>query len=169
MPTPARFALSFRVGLPALSALLMFGCDNSSVPMQKVYKTTGRVLLDGAPAAGVDVRFIPVDKTNFRMDETPLGHTDADGKFTLTTYNSGDGAPAGEYLVAVAYADQIPVSAEADETAEAMASAKVAKERGKSVKRFPSFYQVPQKSGLKATVPQGGGELPTFELSSTAK
>ncbi len=166
MTTPTRLA---RLGLAPLFALLVCGCGGDGVPMQKVYKTTGRVLLDGKPAEGVDVRFIPVDKTNFKMEETPLGHTDAEGKFTLTTYNSGDGAPAGEYMVAVAYPDQLPVNAEDDETAAAMAASKALKERGKAGKRFPVFYQVPQKSGLKATVPQSASELPAFELSSTAK
>jgi hypothetical protein len=137
--------------------------------MQKTYKVTGRITLDGQPVEGLDVRFIPKDKTNFKLEETPLGRTDKDGRFTLTTYYSGDGAPVGEYMVAVAYPDQPPAD-EADETQAAIAAAKARKDAAKSGKsRFPSLYQVPQKSGLTATVPSGGGDLPTFELSSSVK
>ncbi len=157
-------------GLFVCGVLLMtgVGCSSSNVPMQRTYKTTGRVLLDGQPVGGLDVRFIPKDKTEFKLEETPLGRTDEQGNFTLTTYNTGDGAPAGEYLVAVSYPDQVPVPEEADETAAAIAFSKAKKEKG-AKPRFPQIYQVPQKSGLSATVPKGGGELPPFELSSSQK
>lgn len=152
----------------AVAALV--GCSGADVPMQKTVKVSGSVLLDGKLVEGLDIRFIPADKTNFKLDETPLGRTDAAGKFTLTTYYNGDGAPPGDYLVAVSYPDQVPVSEEADETATAIAAAKAKKERAKDGKpRFPQIYQVPQKSGLVATVAKGGGELPPFELSSAKK
>jgi hypothetical protein len=136
--------------------------------MQRVYKTSGRVILDGKPAEGVDIRFIPKDKTNFKLSETPLGHTGPDGAFVLTTYYTGDGAPAGEYMVAIAKPDQVPVSEEADETAQALASAKASKDR-KGKPGFPPIYQVPQKSGLTAIVPALDSELPPFDLSSGKK
>ena len=171
-PAPPRpgSALWARFGaLAALAAVLgAAGCGGSGVPMQRTYKTTGRILLDGKPAEGVDVRFLPKDPTNFKMSETPLGHTGPDGTFVLTTYYTGDGAPAGEYMVAVAKPDQIPVPDEADELAQAKASAKAIKER-KGKPGFPPVYQVPQKSGLTAIVPARDSELPPFELSSAQK
>jgi hypothetical protein len=158
--TPRRGARAF----VALFALAVPACS-SDVPMQKTVAVTGRVLLDGRPVEGLDVRFIPTDPTNFKLQETPLGRTDADGRFTLTTYYTGDGAPKGEYLVAVAYPDQV-ADESADETQAAVAAARARKAPGR--KKFPAVYQVPQKSGLKATVDKAG-ELPAFELSSTAK
>jgi hypothetical protein len=150
----------------ALFVLAVPACGGSDVPMQKTVKVTGRVMLDGKPAAGVDVRLIPVDKTNFKLNETPLGTADADGRVVFTTYYTGDGAPAGEYQVVIAYPDQVPEEPEGDETAGAIAAAKAKK--GGAGKRFPAVYQNPQKSGLKVTVSQPG-ELPPFELSSKAK
>ncbi len=156
------------ISLLAVAALV--GCGGADVPMQKTVKVSGQVLLDGKPVEGLDIRFLPKDKANFKLDETPLGRTDAAGKFTLTTYYNGDGAPPGDYLVAVSYPDQVPASEEADETAAAIAAAKSMKARAKDGKpRFPQIYQVPQKSGLAATVAKGGGELPPFKLSSAKK
>lgn len=155
---------------PVLAVAAVFGCGGANVPMQTTVKVSGVVLLDGKPVEGLDIRFLPTDTTNFKLDETPLGRTDSAGKFVLTTYFNGDGAPPGNYLVAVSYPDQIPASEEADETATAIAQAKAKKERAKDGKpRFPQVYQVPQKSGLAATVPSGGGELPPFELNSVKK
>lgn len=151
--------------LVCLVALSLPACSGSDIPMQKTVNVTGKVLLDGQPVGGLDVRLIPTDKTNFKMEETPTGRTDQDGRFTLTTYNSNDGAPLGEYMVAIAYPDQIADDT-ADETQAAIASAKAKK--GKDAKKFPAIYQVPQKSGLKVTVNKAG-ELTPFELSSKTK
>lgn len=151
----------------ALVAALVAGCGGDGAPMQAVVKTSGTVTLDGKPAEGVDVRFIPKDKANFKLDESPLGRTDAAGKFTLSTYYAGDGAPPGEYMVAVSYTGQEPDGQEGDETEKLVAANKAAKDAKKSGKpRFPSVYQVPQKSGLTATVTEGGGELPALELTT---
>ena len=158
--TPRRGARAF-VGLLALA---LPACS-PDIPMQKTVAVTGRVVLDGQPVEGLDVRLIPTDKTNFKLQETPLGRTDKDGRFTLTTYHSNDGAPKGEYLVALAYPDQA-ADESADETQAALAAARARKAPGR--KRFPAVYQVPQKSGLKVTVGTAG-ELPPFELTSTGK
>jgi hypothetical protein len=134
--------------------------------MQKTVKVSARVTLDGQAAAGVDVRLIPLDKTNFKLGETPVGRTDAEGRVKFTTYYSDDGAPKGDYEVVIAYPDQPGDDPSGDETSAAIAAGK-AKKAG-TTKRFPSIYQDAKKSGLKAKVEQAG-ELPAFELSSKAK
>jgi hypothetical protein len=114
----------------------------------------------------VDVRLIPIDKTQFKINETPLGRTDAEGRVKFTTYYSDDGAPQGDYEVIVAYPDQPGDDPSGDETSAAIAAAK-AKKAG-TTKRFPSIYQDAKKSGLKVKIEQAG-ELPPFELTEKAK
>ncbi len=152
------FVVLFLLAVPA--------CGGPDAPMQTTVKVTGRVLLDGQPAAGVDVRLIPLDKSQFKLNETPLGHADADGRVVFATYYAGDGAPKGTYKVIVAYPDQLPDDAAGDETTAAVAAAKVKKATG--AKKFPAVYQNPDKSGLTVTVDQPG-ELPPFELTSKPK
>ncbi|MBI3863637.1 MAG: BON domain-containing protein [Planctomycetia bacterium] len=69
--------------------------DGSQVP---VYAVTGKVIVDGKPAAGAAVRLHPADRS---MTLQPKGLVGADGVFTLTTYLPADGAPAGDYKLTV--------------------------------------------------------------------
>ena len=56
----------------------------------------GTVLLDGKPVAGATVMLIPRER-----GRPALGKTDAQGKFTLSTYTQGDGALPGLHRVTV--------------------------------------------------------------------
>ena len=151
--------------LAVAAAVGLAGCGGGGGP--KLYPVRGAVHFQDKPAAGATVVFHPLAAGNHSAPK-PSGTVGPDGSFTLTTHPHGDGAPAGEYLVAIAKPDQIPVSEEADETAQALASAKAAKDR-KGKPGFPPIYQVPQKSGLTATVPALDSELPPFDLSSGKK
>jgi hypothetical protein len=64
---------------------------------------SGRVVVDGKPAAAATVTLHPVNPTTELRDVRPTGQTDAEGNFKLTTFAQGDGAPAGEYRVTVAW------------------------------------------------------------------
>ena len=154
-----------RLGV-ALILLALPACGGPDVPMQATVKVVGTVLLDGKPAAGVDVRLIPLDKTNFKINETPLGRTDAEGRVKFTTYYSDDGAPKGEYEVVIAYPDQLSDDPSGDETSAAVGAAKARK--AGTAKKFPAVYQNPQKSGLKVTIDRAG-DLPPFDLTSKPK
>jgi hypothetical protein len=66
-----------------------------------VYPVRGRVLdAAGKPAEGVLVIFHPVGDEDDDPNK-PRGYTDAEGYFSLTTYEQGDGAPEGNYAVTV--------------------------------------------------------------------
>src|SRR5262245_35683473 len=84
----------------ALAALCLAGCGRSG--RAPVYPVTGQVLLDGSgkPAAGATVIFHPAKGAT---DSAPraVGQADDQGTFTLTTYEKGDGAAAGDYVVTV--------------------------------------------------------------------
>jgi hypothetical protein len=76
------------------------GCSDGKL---KIYPVTGQVLYNGQPLKGVEIAFHPVDAKN-NTGYPPHGKTDADGKYVLTTYIKDDGAPAGEFKVAIAFA-----------------------------------------------------------------
>jgi hypothetical protein len=130
---------------------LSVGCGESI--NQRTYPVTGEVRLDGKPFKGLTVVLRPVDKTNFKRQEIPQGITDENGKFSIHTYTSSDGAPAGEYKVGIALMQPV------DE------------EGGDQVKRdpnqplIPPKYADPETSGLKATVDKKSTVLPPIDLT----
>jgi hypothetical protein len=80
----------------------------------------------------------------------PTGIVAADGTFTLSSHETDDGAPAGDYIVAVVWPD---TSAKGSD----------------SIKqplhdRLRGAYSNPDKQVLHAQVTIGDNELPAFEL-----
>lgn len=67
---------------------------------QPVFPVEGTVSFEGRPAAGAFVVFHP---KNASVPEPlhPSAHVDQNGQFKLTSYDAGDGAPAGDYTVTV--------------------------------------------------------------------
>jgi hypothetical protein len=64
------------------------------------YKATGQLLAaDGTALPDARVVLHPADATS--KAPKPRGTTDADGRFALTTYDTGDGAPEGDFIVTV--------------------------------------------------------------------
>ena len=81
--------------------LLLTGCNSGEGRVQ-TYKVKGKVTYNGAPVASATVTFAPQEKGT----PTAMGITDGQGMYTLTTYDSGDGAGAGLYKVLVYKKDQ---------------------------------------------------------------
>jgi len=78
------------------SLLMQSGCgkEPKGPPRDATYPITGLITVDGKPEAQVQVKCHPVGGAN---DLPSAAMTDADGKFSVGTYESGDGAPPGEY------------------------------------------------------------------------
>lgn len=75
------------------------GCTPSKKQV-KVYPVSGQVIYDNKPAVGVHVFFAPTSAPTIpSIPANPRGFTDTDGKFSLTTYTSDDGAAEGGYQV----------------------------------------------------------------------
>jgi hypothetical protein len=89
--------LAWLACLAAITAVA--GCG----PARKaVYPVQGELRLgDGRPAAHAQITLHPVAAA--RDDVHPTGEVDDQGRFTLTTYAAGDGAPAGEYRIAIVW------------------------------------------------------------------
>lgn len=136
-----------------LGLMLIVGCGSSDL-RQPTYPVSGSITIDDKPLADATIVFHAVDKAKFKWQELPQGKTDASGKFTIFTYETGDGAPAAEYNVGIALLE--PVSDDGGDQVK----------HNKNQVKLPSKYSDPSKSGLKATVEAKATELPTFKLSS---
>jgi hypothetical protein len=136
-----------------LVLLLTIACGCSDTINQKTYPVTGEVRVDGKPFKGLTVVLRPIDKTSFKRQEIPQGISDENGKFSIHTYSSTDGAPSGDYKVGIALMQ--PVDEEGGD--------QVKREPGQPL--FPLKYADPETSGLKATVDKKPTELPAFELT----
>src|SRR5258708_5103661 len=99
---PSRFSRSgFAVERRRLAAMACFVlavlCSSCSPNGRKpVYPVHGLVLVEGRPPAHAQVTFHPAANDGQEAIH-PTGSVDDQGRFTLTSYASGDGAPEGEY------------------------------------------------------------------------
>lgn len=66
-----------------------------------VAKAGGTVTLDGNPVPELVVSFTPQSTGGGNPGKSATGRTDAQGKFTLSTYEMGDGAVIGKHQVMV--------------------------------------------------------------------
>jgi hypothetical protein len=82
--------------LLAALALAPAGCGDGRVP---VYPVTGQLFAGGKPAHGAKVFFFPAEEPKDPRAKCPVAEVDEQGNFALTTYDTADGAPAGEYAV----------------------------------------------------------------------
>ena len=78
--------------------LLLSGCGGETGP--RCHPVEGKVLYQNQPLAEGMVVFHPLANPSESYPQ-PIGTTDAAGRFVLTTFKSGDGAPAGEYAITI--------------------------------------------------------------------
>jgi hypothetical protein len=91
-----------RIGIVTVIGLAMLAssCGNGRKP---VFPVHGQVLdAKQKPAVGALVIFHPVN-ADPKDPLKPLGKVDENGRFTLTTYREGDGAPTGEYVITITW------------------------------------------------------------------
>ena len=81
-------------------AYAVMGCSGQS---SVVYPVHGKLLADGQPVVRASIAFHSADDAQVRC---PVGVTDADGSYRLTTFAANDGAPPGEYTVTVLWPDE---------------------------------------------------------------
>jgi hypothetical protein len=75
-------------------------CDSGPEggPRVPTYPIVGQVLVDGAPAENLQVVCHSTDG-DAAVPISISAYTDAEGRFSVSTYEGGDGAPAGSYVL----------------------------------------------------------------------
>ncbi|QDT41986.1 hypothetical protein Pan241w_20660 [Gimesia alba] len=101
--TNIRRSYAFGISLICLFAV---GCGGS-VSSVTVYPASGLLTVNGEPATGAIIGLHPVNGDFDERGTRPAGKVDADGRFTFSCYDIDDGAPSGEYIVAI-YWPQYP-------------------------------------------------------------
>ena len=97
---PVRVARWVSVAAVVCLAALASSCSNGRKP---VFPVHGQVLdASRKPAVGALVIFHPVN-ADPKDPLKPLGKVDESGRFALTTYVAGDGAPAGDYTITLTW------------------------------------------------------------------
>jgi hypothetical protein len=92
-----------------LLACGLAGCRKSRLDaLPPVFAVEGEIYVNGKPAHGAVIAFHPKKKAEGPIS-TSRGVADSLGKFALTTFVAGDGAPEGEYVVTV-YWPQRPLN-----------------------------------------------------------
>jgi hypothetical protein len=135
-----------------LACVCAAGCG-SSAPDNRPERVpvVGVVKYKQQPVEGAVVVFNPQGHPH-----AAIGRTDADGRFELMTFEPGDGAVAGEYLVSISKIEAAPVVAQATDDAPTISVPEKP--------LLPDVYADPQTSGFKQTIMVGReGEL-TFDL-----
>lgn len=138
-----------------LAAASIAGCGGPE--RLQLYPATGEVVQGGKSAAGAIVTLFPDESIAATVGALrPNGVADADGKFSLSTYVSGDGAPAGEWIVTVVWPDpKVPAE-----------TRKRIEEDGDSVPDvFRGRFAKPENSPWKVTIAEGENSLPPIDLS----
>ena len=136
---------------------------------------SGTVTLDGQAVAGVAVTFKPKASGG----RVAVGVTGANGKFTLTTLQSGDGALPGSYAVTLtksAADEATPSFRPPDENNPPSAEQKARMQKGMQSggpptspapkNELPEKYASPETSGFTAEVKPGGENDFTFPMTS---
>ena len=83
----------------AILLAIAIGCSPQGPPRTPTFPVTGQVYVDGQPAAELAVFFTNTNGVDKNQPTFSTANTDAEGKFKVSTYESGDGIPEGTYAV----------------------------------------------------------------------
>ena len=100
---PARtiFHASTAKGVAALACLVAtLGCGEAKPDRVAVYPAAGTITFKGQPMTGATVALHPKSAPAESVP-TPRANVGKDGSFKVSTFNAGDGAPEGEYVLTV--------------------------------------------------------------------
>jgi hypothetical protein len=113
-----------------------------------VYPTHGKVLVNGKPAVDAFVHFTPVNPSDPEPSNA-YGQVDETGSFAVSTYVSGDGVAAGEYILTLEWPER----------------SGILKNDFGGPDRLKGRYKDPKNSKFRFTVEKKSlNEVPAFEL-----
>jgi hypothetical protein len=140
--------------LTVLLTPCLVGCGEGASARPTLYPVTGTVTLNGVPVEGANVTFACE-----KAPRSATGVTDATGKFSLTSYDTNDGAIAGDHVVTIS---KVAAQAQGATISEANAKEMMAKNIGamssgktsemKPEMVLPEKYADAKTSGEKRTV-----------------
>lgn len=127
---------------------VLSGCG-SSLPWETVYPAAGALTYEGQPLPGAQIILYPIDAA---VPESirPTATTKENGQFEISTHAEGDGAPAGEYRLAVVWHPLI--------------QSEDGNVRGENY--LPVKYSKPETSELTVHVDEGVTSIPTIDLKN---
>lgn len=127
--------------------LVLTGCGGSGPPRSATNPTTGSITYQGQPIGGAFLALHP--KAGAAADvPTATAVVQPNGTFAVTTYDTGDGVPEGDYVVTVQWR-------------------KATKSGGEFVpgpNLLPAKYSRPESSDVVVHVASGTNELPPIVL-----
>ncbi len=141
------------LSIAAACALVAMGGCGSGRP--KTVPVTGTVTLDAKPVEGASVMFMPE-----AGGKPAVGVTDKDGRFTLKTFEPGDGALPGKHNVSITKQETTGFTADKDGL-----SGPPGPGGPKVTWIVPQKYSDAKNSGLTADVKPGMGPL-NFDLTA---
>ncbi len=74
------------------------GCGGTDPNRKQTYPVTGVITVDGNPPGGeIQITCHPVDGFDAQRPSVSQTSSNEEGKFSISTYEAGDGVPAGNY------------------------------------------------------------------------
>ena len=136
--------------------LSVSGCGGSNRPSTQ--PVSGVVTMDGKPVPGATVVFHPVDTA---VGVSALGTADGGGRYTLTTYDTGDGAVAAAYKVTVSHVagDDVSDDVDLDEVGDAYDEMMAEGDTPEGENALPAAYASPATTPEQRTVAEGVNEF----------
>ncbi len=98
------------VGCAALLLLAGDGCQSRNADWKPTQPVTGVVIVDGNPAEGIQITLNDLAGIDQKQPTFSQTFSGKDGKFSLSTYEQGDGVPAGEYALTFFWGEINPFS-----------------------------------------------------------
>ncbi len=145
------------------------GCGGGGTDRPVVTPVQGTVTFKGSPVEGATVSFF-----NEKSPRSATGVTDSSGKFQLTTFDTNDGAVAGEHVVTIskieAKADAMMSPGMSKEQMMEKMNAQTEKMKGNlketvAKSTLPGKYANVKTSGLTKTVAENVANDFKFELT----
>ncbi|HEV7281206.1 MAG TPA: hypothetical protein VGN57_13465 [Pirellulaceae bacterium] len=135
------------LGSASMVGGLFAGCDSGFVAPVDTFKTAGKATFKGQPIEGATL-ILHRQGEPLADVPAPSARVNVDGSFATTTFASGDGAPAGEYVATVEWRKQVQVRG--DWT------------YGPNL--LPPAYADPGRSPLRITIAERDNVLPAIEI-----
>ncbi|GEM_PF-758778 len=142
--SPSWAAKSWVGNLLIVSAILVCqGCGGEAW-QAATHPSSGSLTVNDQPAVGAVVELHSVGKQPDTRNSRPWAIVQADGSYTLSTYQSGDGAPLGDYAITIRWPPDVTQPSMEDQLGGAYATA--------------------QKTKWKVTINDGENVLPAIAI-----